>query len=269
MALQCDISAFRILKFVWFPRETGGILKNSCLKGSESIFFSPTLFERTIDSDPFNTNSLPGGHSKWVPPDPIPNSEVKLLSADGSTRSPRARVGHCQALISKTPMGNYRGFFSLDHTIRPISIVRRFKRVFRINITDCEKCRGPVKILSCIVDPVVIEKILRHLRTREGEPGIPYTWLTPSRAQPAQPVPSDSILSAMTMCPGGVRVRAVAGNSGNSRSLNEEIVTIARHNLRTTPDFSDSDNRWVNWTSRNILYSLSVERSCNMRTPRS
>ena len=29
-------------------------------------------------------NGLSGDHSKQVPPDPMPNSEVKLLSADGS-----------------------------------------------------------------------------------------------------------------------------------------------------------------------------------------
>lgn len=29
-------------------------------------------------------NDLPGDHSKREPPDPISNSEVKLLSADGS-----------------------------------------------------------------------------------------------------------------------------------------------------------------------------------------
>ena len=34
-----------------------------------------------------------------VPPDPMPNSEVKRRSADGSVGSPHARVGNCQALI--------------------------------------------------------------------------------------------------------------------------------------------------------------------------
>lgn len=58
--------------------------------------------------------SLPGGNSEWEPPDPIPNSEVKLLSADGSTRSPRVRVGHRQALEQKTPTGNSRGFSFLE-----------------------------------------------------------------------------------------------------------------------------------------------------------
>ena len=49
--------------------------------------------------DSVNPNDLPGGNSKWEPPDPISNSEVKLLSADDSVGSPHVKVGHCQALI--------------------------------------------------------------------------------------------------------------------------------------------------------------------------
>ncbi len=41
--------------------------------------------------------NLPGGESAVVPPDPMPNSEVKRRSADGSVGSPHARVGNCQA----------------------------------------------------------------------------------------------------------------------------------------------------------------------------
>ncbi len=37
------------------------------------------------------------------PPDPIPNSEVKRISADGSVGPPHVRVGHCQDLIPKKP----------------------------------------------------------------------------------------------------------------------------------------------------------------------
>ena len=43
--------------------------------------------------------NLPGGSSAVVPPDPMPNSEVKRRSADGSVGSPHARVGNCQASI--------------------------------------------------------------------------------------------------------------------------------------------------------------------------
>ena len=41
--------------------------------------------------------NLPGGHRERVPPDPIPNSEVKTFIADGSVGLPHVRVGHRQA----------------------------------------------------------------------------------------------------------------------------------------------------------------------------
>ena len=47
-------------------------------------------------------NRFPGGNSKWEPPDPFPNSEVKTLSADGSVGSPHVRVGHRQDLIQRS-----------------------------------------------------------------------------------------------------------------------------------------------------------------------
>jgi hypothetical protein len=40
---------------------------------------------------------LSGDNSDVAPPDPIPNSEVKHISGDGSLGSPHARVAHCQA----------------------------------------------------------------------------------------------------------------------------------------------------------------------------
>ena len=42
-----------------------------------------------------NKQNLPGGDSAVVPPDPMPNSEVKRRSADGSVGAPHARVGNC------------------------------------------------------------------------------------------------------------------------------------------------------------------------------
>ena len=46
---------------------------------------------------------LLGDHSEMEPPDPIPNSEVKRFSADGSVGFPHVRVGHRQASKLKTP----------------------------------------------------------------------------------------------------------------------------------------------------------------------
>jgi hypothetical protein len=48
---------------------------------------------------------LPGGHSEWEPPDPFSNSEVKTLRADASVDFVDVKVGHCQALKSKAPVG--------------------------------------------------------------------------------------------------------------------------------------------------------------------
>ena len=55
--------------------------------------------------------SLPGDNSEWEPPEPIPNSEVKLLSANDSVGF-HVKVGHCQALNMKTP-GRKPGVFLL------------------------------------------------------------------------------------------------------------------------------------------------------------
>ena len=54
---------------------------------------------------------MPGGHSDAVPPDPIPNSEVKRISGDGSVGSPHVRVAHRQAPIKKQARLNELGFF--------------------------------------------------------------------------------------------------------------------------------------------------------------
>ena len=72
---------------------------------------------RKIDAAPIFSTSLPGGNCKWVPPDPIPNSEVKLLCADDSVGPPHAKVGHCQALIQKPRCAVWRiGVFLLYHS---------------------------------------------------------------------------------------------------------------------------------------------------------
>ena len=44
---------------------------------------------------------------------------------------------------------------------------KRLKRIFNIDIEICEKCQGHVKIIACIEVPVVIDKILAHLKNKE------------------------------------------------------------------------------------------------------
>ena len=41
---------------------------------------------------------------------------------------------------------------------------QRLKRAFNIDIDTCRACGGGVKVIACIEDPLVIKKILTHLR---------------------------------------------------------------------------------------------------------
>ena len=43
---------------------------------------------------------------------------------------------------------------------------QRLKRVFNIDIETCRVCSGAVRIIACIEDLAVIEKILTHLQEK-------------------------------------------------------------------------------------------------------
>ena len=58
-----------------------------------------------------STTFLLGDHSELEPPDPIPNSEVKRFSADGSVGFPHVRVGHRQAPITKKGLSDRMALF--------------------------------------------------------------------------------------------------------------------------------------------------------------
>jgi hypothetical protein len=52
------------------------------------------------------------------------------------------------------------------------------RAAFRIDIEECEKCGGPVRIIASIEDPDVIQKILKHL-------GLDQPGDTPIRSPPS------------------------------------------------------------------------------------
>jgi len=59
---------------------------------------------------------------------------------------------------------------------------QRLKRVFGIDIETCPTCGGSVRIIACIEDPAVIEKILTHLDEGGREQKPPQR--PPARASP-------------------------------------------------------------------------------------
>jgi hypothetical protein len=59
---------------------------------------------------------------------------------------------------------------------------QRLKRVFNIDVETCRACGGTAKVIACIEDPVVIEKILSHLSEKASS--TETTLLPESRAPP-------------------------------------------------------------------------------------
>ena len=60
--------------------------------------------------------------------------------------------------------------------------MQRLKRVFNIDIETCERCAGHVKIIACIEEPGVIEKILAHFKGKE--PSAELAMFPEERAPP-------------------------------------------------------------------------------------
>jgi hypothetical protein len=55
-----------------------------------------------------------------------------------------------------------------DKPVAPMSWMQRLKRVFAIDIETCPECGGKLRVIACIEDPPLIEKILGHVHRREA-----------------------------------------------------------------------------------------------------
>lgn len=60
---------------------------------------------------------------------------------------------------------------------------QRLKRVFNIDVSTCPKCGGESKVIACIEDQAVIDKILQHLQAK-GILAQPPELLPAARASP-------------------------------------------------------------------------------------
>ena len=61
---------------------------------------------------------------------------------------------------------------------------QRLKRVFNIDIEVCGRCGGTVRVIACIEDQDVIDRILAHLQRMEQETPTPPLLMPPTRAPP-------------------------------------------------------------------------------------
>ncbi len=60
-----------------------------------------------------------------------------------------------------------------DHPLAPLCWAERLKRVFKIDITQCPKCGGTLRIIAAITQPDVIQKILDHAHQQQAPPRAP------------------------------------------------------------------------------------------------
>ncbi len=70
-----------------------------------------------------------------------------------------------------------------DEKRRSMTWAQRLKRVFNIDVETCVQCGGSVKVIACIEDQPVIDKILSHLRKKDRLPTHP-DLLPEARAPP-------------------------------------------------------------------------------------
>ena len=62
---------------------------------------------------------------------------------------------------------------------------QRLKRVFNIDIGVCGRCGGSARVIACIEDQDVIDRILAHLREKEQDAPTRPLLVPPTRAPPA------------------------------------------------------------------------------------
>lgn len=94
----------------------------------------------------------------------VPKPRVNLTRFHG-VFAPNSQH-RAQITPAKRGKGNpTRALGEQDATPRHVSMTwaQRLKRVFHIDIETCSQCGGKAKIIACIEDPVVIQKILDYL----------------------------------------------------------------------------------------------------------
>jgi len=103
---------------------------------------------------------------------------------------------------------------------------QRLKRVFNIDIETCNSCGGPVKIIACIKDPVVVERILRYL---ERKAACGATRRLPPVGRRPRPVCSANPLNhASSRCDIEAAAGSLSSRAWKRSKYRAEIQTLCR-----------------------------------------
>ena len=74
-------------------------------------------------------------------------------------------------------------------TMTAMTWAQRLKRVLSIDIEVCGRCGGSVRVIACIEDQNIIDRILAHLRDREQDIPTLLPLLTPPPRAPPETLP--------------------------------------------------------------------------------
>jgi len=128
-------------------------LKTPYRDGTTHIIFDPLDFiARLVSLVPPPRVNLTRYHGVFAP-----NSHDRARVTPARRGKGNKKQTHCDEVDDRTPAERRAA----------MTWAQRLKRVFQIDIETCSQCCGPVKVIASIEDPVVIQKILAHLKKKD------------------------------------------------------------------------------------------------------
>ena len=128
-------------------------LKTAYRNGTTHIIFEPLDFiARLAALVPNPRVNLIRFHGVFAP-----NSKLRGLVTNNTKKQPS---------ISESSEAEVKTDFEKKGSM---TWAMRLKRVFAIDISQCQRCGGEVKVIACIEEPAVIKKILGHIESKQAK----------------------------------------------------------------------------------------------------
>jgi len=142
-------------------------LKKKYKDGTERLLFSPLeLLEKLSAIVPKPRTHVTRYHGLFAP-----NSKHRSKIVKGKVNEKKKVKADTDSELPERP----------EKTKSKMSWAKLLNRVFKRDVTECHFCRGKVKVVSAILEEVVIERILTHLELPATIPDI----------KPARPPPQE------------------------------------------------------------------------------
>ena len=108
---------------------------------------------------------------------------------EGSVTRASEQLRLAPSTITRSPTSRPSRTADVSTPAQRMTWAQRLRRVFRIDVETCPKCGGAVRIIACIDEQEVVEKILAHIVAWDLQPDT--TERPPSRAPPQLKIGDD------------------------------------------------------------------------------